>query len=140
MKSGVGRSGSPYQSAITSFRPMPALALTTDTSVLTAGANDLGFKEVFSRQVEAFGREGDILFLHSTSGESENLLRAAETAASCQVRTVGFLARGGGRLASLVDRAIVIPTESVPRAQEMHLVLGHIICELAEEKVMEGKA
>ncbi|MBT8398067.1 MAG: SIS domain-containing protein [Gemmatimonadetes bacterium] len=120
--------------------PMPALALTTDTSVLTAGANDLGFEEVFSRQLEAFGREGDLLFLHSTSGESENLLRAAEVASSIQVKTVGFLARGGGRLASVVDHAVVIPTDSVPRAQEMHLVLGHIICELAEAKVMEGRA
>ncbi len=121
-------------------KPMPALALTTDTSVLTAGANDLGFEEVFSRQLEAFGRDGDILFLHSTSGESENLLQAAETATACRIRTVGFLARGGGRLLSMVDQAVVIPTDSVPRAQEMHLALGHIICELAEEKVMEGKA
>ena len=117
-------------------RPLPALALTTDTSVLTAGANDFGFDQVFSRQVEALGRAGDILFLHSTSGESENLIRAAETAKAMGVRTVAFLAKGGGRLASLVDLAIVVPTQSTARAQEIHLTLGHILCELVEDRVV----
>jgi D-sedoheptulose 7-phosphate isomerase len=118
-------------------RPLPALALTTDTSLLTAGANDLGFEEVFSRQLEALGREGDLLFLHSTSGESENLIRAARTAPSLGIRTVAFLARGGGRLASLVDRSIVIPTDSTARAQELHLACGHVVCELVEARVLE---
>ncbi len=118
-------------------RPLPALALTTDTSLLTAGANDLGFEAVFSRQLEALGGEGDILFLHSTSGESENLIRAARIAPSLGVRTVALLARGGGRLASLVDRAIVIPTDSAARAQELHLACGHIVCELVEARVLE---
>ena len=116
-------------------QPLPALALTTDSSVLTAGANDLGFEEVFSRQVAALGASGDLLFLHSTSGESENLLRAAETARSKGMRTVAFLAKGGGRLASLVDRAVVVPTESTARAQEIHIALGHIICELVEDRL-----
>jgi D-sedoheptulose 7-phosphate isomerase len=115
--------------------PFPALALTTDTSILTATANDFGFESVFARQLEALGREGDLLFLHSTSGESENLLQAAGTAGPLGIRTVAFLAKGGGRLASLVDRAVVIPTDSTPRAQEMHLTLGHIVCELAEAKL-----
>jgi len=119
-------------------RPLPALALTTDTSVLTAAANDFGFDRVFSRQVEALGVPGDCLILHSTSGESENLLRAAEAARAKGIGTVGFLAKGGGRLASAVDRAVVIPTSSTARAQEVHLALGHIICEIVEETVARG--
>lgn len=119
-------------------KPLPALALTTDTSILTACANDYGFEYVFSRQLEACARSGDLLFLHSTSGDSENLIRAAETAAFMGVRTVGFLAKGGGRLARHVERAIVVPTESTPRAQELHLTLGHILCEMVEEGVLGG--
>jgi D-sedoheptulose 7-phosphate isomerase len=114
-------------------RALAAMALTTDTSILTAGANDLGFETVFSRQVEALAREGDILFLHSTSGESENLLLAADAARSLGVATVALLAKGGGRLASRVDRALIIPTQSTARAQELHLALGHIVCHLVEE-------
>ncbi len=116
-------------------RSLPALALTTDTSVLTAAANDFGFETIFSRQVEGLGKPGDLLFLHSTSGESENLIRAAEAARAVGVRTVAFLARGGGRLAGLVDQAFVIPTESTARAQEIHITLGHIICQMVEDQV-----
>lgn len=116
-------------------RSLPALALTTDTSILTAGANDFGFETIFSRQVEGLGRPGDLLFLHSTSGESENLIRAAEAAKSVGVHTVAFLARGGGRLAGLVDHALVIPTDSTARAQELHITLGHIICQMVEDQV-----
>lgn len=116
-------------------RSLPALALTTDTSVLTAGANDFGFETIFSRQVEGLGKPGDLLFLHSTSGESENLIRAAEAARAVGVRTVAFLARGGGRLAGLVDQAFVIPTESTARAQEIHITLGHIICQMVDDQV-----
>ncbi len=119
-------------------KPFPALALTTDTSVLTAGANDFGFETIFSRQLEALGARGDFLFLHSTSGESENLIQAALAAKSMGIQTVAFLAKGGGRLASVADRAIVIPTQSTPRAQEMHLTLGHIICELVEDLAVGG--
>lgn len=119
-------------------RALPALALTTDTSVLTAGGNDFGFETVFARQVEALAARGDLLFLHSTSGESENLLRAAETARRNGVTTVAFLAKGGGRLAHLVDRALVIPTDSTARAQEIHLALGHAICEIVDTLMEEG--
>ncbi|MFO8173107.1 MAG: SIS domain-containing protein [Longimicrobiales bacterium] len=119
-------------------RALPALALTTDTSVLTAGGNDFGFDSVFARQVEALATRGDLLFLHSTSGESENLLRAAETARRNGVTTVAFLAKGGGRLAHLVDRALVIPTNSTARAQEIHLALGHAICEIVDTLMEEG--
>ncbi|HUE76665.1 MAG TPA: SIS domain-containing protein [Longimicrobiales bacterium] len=119
-------------------RPLPALALTTDTSLLTAAANDLGFEQVFARQVEALGRPGDVLFLHSTSGRSPNLLRAAETARAMEVVTVGLLARGGGALAEAVDRALILPTQDGARAQEIHLAIGHIICELAEGRLDAG--
>lgn len=114
-------------------RALPALALTTDTSVLTAGGNDLGFDAIFARQVEALAAEGDLLFLHSTSGESENLIQAAEAGRKRGVTTIGFLAKGGGRLATIVDRALVVPTDSTARAQEIHLAMGHAICNLVED-------
>jgi D-sedoheptulose 7-phosphate isomerase len=115
--------------------PLPALALTTDSSVLTAGANDLGFELVFERQVRALGRPGDLLILHSTSGASENLLRAATAARELGVRTAALLANGGGPLRTRVDLALVVPTASPARAQEVHIVIGHIVCELADRAV-----
>lgn len=114
---------------------LPAVALTTDTSILTAGGNDYGFVTVFARQVEALGRPGDLLFLHSTSGESENLLRAARAARESGVRTVAMLAKGGGRLKDAVDRAVVVPTDSTARAQEIHLAMGHVICEIVDREM-----
>lgn len=119
-------------------RPLAALALTTDTSLLTAAANDYGFEQVFARQVEALGRAGDVLFLHSTSGESPNLLRAAEAARAKGVVTVAMLARGGGALARVVDHALVLPTVEGARAQELHLTIGHIICDVAEGRLNAG--
>lgn len=116
-----------------SDRPaLPAIALTTDTSLLTAAANDLGFAKVFARQVSALGREGDLLFLHSTSGESANLLEAARAARAHGVTTVALLARGGGALLSEVDHAIVLPTDDGAHAQELHLAIGHAICDQVE--------
>jgi D-sedoheptulose 7-phosphate isomerase len=118
---------------------LPALALTTDTSVLTAAGNDLGFDQLFARQVEALGRQGDLLFLFSTSGESQNLLRAAEAARGRGVRTVALLAKGGGALAPSVDRALVVPTDSTARAQEVHLAVGHVVCELVEAELFSAE-
>ena len=118
-------------------RPLRAVALTTDTSVLTAGGNDFGFREVFARQVRALARPGDLLLLHSTSGESDNLLAAAEAARECQVTTVALLARGGGRLREAVDHALVVPPDRTARAQELHLALGHIVCDLVDRAVAE---
>jgi D-sedoheptulose 7-phosphate isomerase len=112
--------------------PAPALALTTDTSLLTAAANDFGFELVFARQIEALGTKGDLLFLHSTSGESENLIAAAHAARAVGARSVALLARGGGRLRSVVDHALVLPTENGARAQELQLAIGHLICDLVE--------
>ena len=120
--------------------PLRALALTTDTSVLTAGANDFTFEDVFARQVEALAREGDLLFLHSTSGESENLLRAAAAARSARTHTVALLARGGGRLRHEVNLALVIPTDTISRAQELHLAVGHAICERVDRHFAEGSS
>ena len=119
-------------------RPLAAVALTTDSSLLTAAANDLGFERVFARQVEALCRPGDLLVLHSTSGESPNLLAAARAARERSVATVAFLGRGGGALAALVDEAIVVPSEDSGRIQVIHLALEHLIVELVEAELIRG--
>ena len=115
-----------------------AIALTTDTSVLTAAGNDIGFERVFERQVRALARAGDLLVLLSTSGESENLLRAAGAARELGVGTVALLARGGGRLSERVDYALIVPTDSTARAQELQLTIGHVVCDLVERAVAPG--
>jgi D-sedoheptulose 7-phosphate isomerase len=121
-----------------SRRPLSAIALTTDSSLLTAAANDLGFERVFARQVEALCRPKDLLVLHSTSGESANLLAAARAAREGSVRTVAFLGRGGGALAAQVDEAIVVPCDDTGRIQVIHLALEHLIVELVEEELARG--
>jgi D-sedoheptulose 7-phosphate isomerase len=113
-------------------RAYPAIALTTDTSLLTAAGNDLGFEQVFARQVEALGRRGDLLVIHSTSGNSPNVLRAAEAARVRGVAVLAFSARDGGALRALADHSVVIPTTRTDRAQELHLCIEHIICDLVE--------
>ncbi|NIR44850.1 MAG: SIS domain-containing protein [Gemmatimonadetes bacterium] len=110
-------------------RSLPALALTTDTSALTAAGNDLGFERIFARQVQGLAGAGDLLILHSTSGASANLVEAARTARGLGVKTAALLARDGGELKGEVDLAIVVPTESTARAQEMHLAIGHLVAE-----------
>jgi len=117
---------------------IPAIALTTDTSVLTAGGNDYGFERVFERQVRALARPGDLLLMHSTSGASENLVRAADAARELGVSTAALLAKDGGALRGRVGLALVVPTESTARAQEVHLLIGHIVCELVDRAVSEG--
>ncbi len=118
---------------------LAAMALTTDSSVLTACGNDFGFDRIFARQVDALGLPGDLLVLHSTSGNSRNLLEAARRARARSIGTVAVLARGGGRLRDRVDAAIVVPTDSVARAQETHLAIGHIVCRAVEEQLF-GRA
>jgi D-sedoheptulose 7-phosphate isomerase len=113
-------------------RAYPAIALTTDTSLLTAAGNDIGFERVFSRQVEALGRPGDLLIIHSTSGNSPNVLLAAEAARAKGIGVLAFSARDGGALRALADHSIVIPTTRTDRAQELHLCIEHIICDLVE--------
>lgn len=114
-------------------RALPALALTTDTSVLTACANDLGYEEVFARQIQALAEPRDLLVLHSTSGTSPNLVRAAEVARASGISIVGALASGGGQLREQVDVAVVVPTTRASRAQEIHLAIGHIVCGRVED-------
>jgi D-sedoheptulose 7-phosphate isomerase len=111
----------------------PALALTTDTSALTAIGNDYGFERVFSRQVEAHGRNGDVLVLISTSGSSPNVLVAARTAAARGLRTVGLTGRDGGELARLVDVPLNVPAASTARVQEVHATILHVLCDLVEQ-------
>ena len=115
----------------------PAVALTTDTSLLTATGNDFGFDFIFSRQVEALAKSGDLLIIHSTSGNSPNVLHAARAAKERGVRTLGFAARDGGALAKEVDHIVIIPTERTDRAQELHLCIEHLICEIVEREVLQ---
>jgi D-sedoheptulose 7-phosphate isomerase len=116
-------------------RALPALALTTDTSVLTAISNDSSFVDVFARQVEAFGRPGDVLIGISTSGNSKNVLAAVQRAKAIGCITIGFAGNDGGALARLSDQALIIPSQNTARIQEMHILVGHILCGLLEAAV-----
>jgi D-sedoheptulose 7-phosphate isomerase len=110
-------------------RALRAVALTTDTSALTAAANDFSFDEVFSRQVEALGRAGDLLAVHTTSGNSANCIRAVEVARAMGLRTLVLTAKDGGRINGMADLTIIVPTERTDRAQEIHLAIQHSICD-----------
>ncbi|MDE2051009.1 MAG: D-sedoheptulose 7-phosphate isomerase, partial [Gammaproteobacteria bacterium] len=114
-------------------RPLAAVALSTDTSALTCIANDYGFDHVFSRQVSGLGREGDCLLAFSTSGNSRNVLRAAEAARKAGIRVIGLLGRDGGALRALCDIAVVVPSTTTARIQEAHIFIGHTLCAMVEE-------
>ena len=118
---------------------IPAIALTTDSSNLTAGGNDIGYENVFARNVEGLGNEGDVLIAISTSGNSKNIIKAVATAHFKNVKVVGFLGGSGGKLKELVDVPIVIPSTSTQRIQEGHITVGHIICELVERFLYDTK-
>ena len=111
---------------------LAAIALTTDTSNLTAGGNDIGFENVFARNVQGLGNEGDVLLAISTSGNSANVVKAVETAKSKKIKTIGFLGGLGGKLKDMVDLPIVIPSYNTQRIQEGHITIAHIVCELTE--------
>lgn len=111
---------------------LPAIALTVDTSILTAVGNDYGFDRVFARQVEALGQKGDVLVGISTSGNSSNVVKAVELAKEKRIYCVGMTAAGGGMLAELCDECIAVPAQVTARAQEMHILIGHILCELVD--------
>ena len=113
--------------------PLRAIALHTNTSALTAIANDYGFAEVFARQVRAYGRPGDVLLAISTSGGSPNVIRAAEVARELDMRVVALCGGNGGELSEAADVAIDVPATSTPRVQELHILVGHILCGLVEE-------
>jgi len=117
-------------------RAFAAVALSTDTSVLTAAGNDLGFEQIFARQVEALCRTGDLLVLHSTSGRSPNLLAAARVARSRGVATVAFVGEGGGPLAELVDDVIAVPSRETGQIQVLQLALEHVLVELVEAALL----
>ena len=112
-----------------------ALALTTDSSALTAIGNDLGFEQIFARQIEALGRPGDVAIAISTSGDSPNVLAAVAQARAMGCRTVAFTGKGGGKLAPLVDLALIVPSNDTARIQEMHAILGHAMCGALEVRM-----
>jgi len=119
---------------------LPAFALTVDSSVITAIANDYGYDRLFSRQVEAVGRSGDVLFGISTSGRSPNVLAGLRVAREMELVTVGMTGNSGGDITAIVDHLIEIPSSSTPKIQEGHIIVGHIICGLIEEQLFADSA
>ena len=113
---------------------MPAIALTVDTSILTAVANDYSFKQVFARQVEALGRRGDVALGISTSGESPNVLAALQTAKAKGLRTIALTGRDGGSIGRAAEIHVNVPDQNTQRVQEVHMTLLHVMCELIEEE------
>ena len=116
-------------------RALRSVAMTTDTSILTCVANDFSYDDIFCRQVEALGRAGDVLIAISTSGKSENILRALRTAKAMGITSVALLGKGGGPAAGLADQAIVVPSDTTARIQEAHILIGHILCDLIEQEL-----
>lgn len=117
---------------------IPSLALTTDTSNLTAIGNDYGYDKVFSRQLEGMAQEGDLFIGISTSGNSQNIINAFESAKERGVATVALVGRDGGKMARMADYAIVIPSNATPRIQESHILIGHILCDIIEKELFGG--
>lgn len=113
---------------------LPAIALTVDTSILTAVANDYGYDTVFARQVQALGEPGDVLVGISTSGNSKNVLLAVEEAKAKGITCIGMTAEGGGKMAAACDICLAVPAKVTARAQEMHILMGHILCELVDHE------
>jgi D-sedoheptulose 7-phosphate isomerase len=113
-------------------RSLPSLSLNADTSAITCIANDFGYDEIFARQLEGLGKKGDVLVVLSSSGKSENILRVLQKAKRMGITSIALLGKGGGKAADLSDFAIVIESDETARIQEMHLLLGHTLCEYAE--------
>ncbi len=118
-------------------RPLPAVALTTDTSIITALANDFGYDTCFARQVEALAASGDVLLAFSTSGNSKGILNAVQIAKNLGAVTVGFTGKDGGLLKNAVDICLKIPSNNTPRIQECHITVGHIVCSIVERELFE---
>ncbi|MCB0834046.1 MAG: SIS domain-containing protein, partial [Bacteroidetes bacterium] len=119
-------------------KPLFAEALHVNSSFLTAVANDYGFEDVFARMVEAAGRKGDVLVGLSTSGNSENIIRAVEKANQLGMTTIGLTGEGGGKMKSICAHLIDVPSKDTPRIQECHILIGHIICELVEKSIFKS--
>ena len=113
-------------------RPLKSIALNSDSAVMTCIVNDYGYEHLFSRQIEALGSKGDILVGITTSGNSKNVLNAFEVAKKKCVTTIGLLGKGGGRAKNYVEESIIVPSKSTARIQEMHILIGHILCDLIE--------
>ncbi len=120
--------------------PLPAIALTTDSSILTSISNDYGYADSFSKQIKALGREGDVAIGISTSGTAANVIKAVKTAKDMGIKTVGLTGRGGGELSALVDIALIVDSESVPRIQELHITIGHVLCEMVDQLLFQHPA
>ena len=114
--------------------PLPALALGTDMAAITCIANDYAYEDIFARQISALGKQGDIAVAISTSGNSPNVLKAVEMARQCGLTTVAWTGKGGGKLENLVEYAFIVPSKVTARIQECHITLGHVLCEIVEEK------
>lgn len=120
----------------TERKPLAALALTTDTSVLTSISNDIDFSHIFSRQIQALGKTGDLAWGISTSGNSPNLIKAFTTARDMGITTIGFTGCGGGKIVTLADYHLTVESDDATRIQEVHITLAHVICELVEEELL----
>ena len=114
---------------------IPSIALTTDTSSLTAIGNDYGYDKVFSRQLEGLGSKGDLFIGISTSGNSENIINAFKSAKEKSIATLALVGRGGGKMAQMADYSITVPSDSTPRIQESHILIGHILCDIIEKEL-----
>lgn len=112
--------------------PLPAIALTTDTSILTSVSNDFSFSEVFAKQLKALGKEGDAAVGISTSGTSPNIIKAFEVAKEMGMKTIALTGNDGGSLVKIAEVSLIVPSASTPRIQEVHILIGHILCELVE--------
>jgi D-sedoheptulose 7-phosphate isomerase len=115
--------------------PLPAIALTTDTSVLTSISNDYSFDETFAKQLRALGKEGDVAIAISTSGTSSNVIKAVEVAKEIGIKTVALTGNDGGVIAKMADISLIISSTSTPRIQETHILVGHILCEMVEHQL-----
>jgi D-sedoheptulose 7-phosphate isomerase len=117
--------------------PLPAIALTTDTSVITSIGNDYDFADIFSKQIRAIGRKGDVAWGMSTSGTSPNVVKGLEAAKKIGMVTIGLTGRDGGDIARLVDHSLNVSSTSTPRIQEVHITVGHVICEMVDFKLFQ---
>ena len=116
-------------------KPLASIALTTDTSVITAISNDFSYNKIFSRQIESIGKEGDVLYAISTSGKSENIIEALKVAKLLNIMTISITGSDGSSFKNLCDITISVPTSRADRIQEMHIAIGHIICEILESEL-----
>jgi D-sedoheptulose 7-phosphate isomerase len=119
---------------------IPAVALTTDTAIITALGNDFGFDSIFAKQLEALGRKGDVLCCLSTSGTSDNLIMASLRAKEQNIPTVSLLGKDGGKMKEISEISIMVPSQDTARIQEVHLIIIHIICQMIEKKLFPGEA